>query len=355
MCSAPRGSGAMGFVFYEQRSGSWERLGSQRKGTWRISTENSELSRTFTCSYRIQSSPPRQPHSQSLQSNAVTLVLTDPPPQPVLSVVPPSGAVSEGLPLLITCTAPGDTSERRFHFYKDGAEIAPGDTGSEISTTGPGTSSVNFSVLSIPRAGPSNTGEFSCGYEVNMSGRWIPSPRSRAVNVSMTAWSLPVPLVAGCGGAATALALLLLLICLCRKKTAATRRLSTSYWKSQELRQSWIMGRSAEISGVNMCGVAAETQPVYINIPFRAGTALQQRSPDGQVQPMTHNEPARPNIPGGKPEVGQNPQEKGKKEEDADAKAIKTVYSTLTPTSAVAQQKGGKYGSGAVLYSEIPY
>ncbi|XP_065422549.1 uncharacterized protein LOC122172712 [Chrysemys picta bellii] len=194
----------------------------------------------------------------------------DPPPQPALSVDPPSGVVSEGLPLLITCTAPGDTSKRRFHFYNDGVEIVPGDTGSEISTTEPSTGSLNFSVLSIPRAGPNNTGKFSCGYEANMSGRWIPSPRSQAVNVTMTAWSLPVPLVAGCGGAATALALLVL-ICLCRKKTAASCRLPTSYGKSQELRRSR-MRRSSDNYGVNMCGVVAETQPMYVNIPFRAST-----------------------------------------------------------------------------------
>nr|XP_042701367.1 basement membrane-specific heparan sulfate proteoglycan core protein-like [Chrysemys picta bellii] len=193
-----------------------------------------------------------------------------PPPQPALSVDPPSGVVSEGLPLLITCAAPGDTSKRMFHFYSNGVEIVRGDTGSDISTTEPSTGSMNFSVLSIPRAGPNNTGKFSCGYEANMSGRWIPSPRSQAVNVTVTAWSLPVPLVAGCGGAATALALLVL-ICLCRKKTAASCRLPTSYGKSQELRRSR-MRRSSDNSGVNMCGVVAETQLVYVNIPFRAGT-----------------------------------------------------------------------------------
>ncbi|XP_065421443.1 uncharacterized protein LOC103306768 isoform X2 [Chrysemys picta bellii] len=355
-CSAPRGSGAVEFILYEQRSGRWERLESQRSGIWRISTENSELSRTFTCSYRVQSSPPRQPHSQSLQSNAVTLVLTDPPPQPVLSVDPPSGVVSEGLPLLITCMAPGDTREKRFHFYKDGAEIVPGDTRSEISTTEPSTSSMTVSVLSILRAGPSNTGQFRCGYEANMGRRWIPSPKSQAVNITVTAWSLPIPLVAGCGGAATALALLLLLLIpLCRKKTAASRRLSMSYWKRGELHRSRIMRRSAEISGINICGVAAETQPVYVNIPFRAGTALQQWSHDGQVQTVTHNQPARPNNPGEKSVVGRNPQERGKREEDADARVSNIVYSTLTPPSAVAQRRGGKCVSEDVVYSEIPY
>ncbi|XP_053901187.1 basement membrane-specific heparan sulfate proteoglycan core protein-like [Malaclemys terrapin pileata] len=172
---------------------------------------------TYQCRY---SSELHRRHLRSPPSEPVPLSVTDPPPQPALSVDPPSGVVSEGLPLLITCTAPGDTSERRFHFYKDGAEIISGDTGPQISTTEPSTDSMNFSVFTVPWAGPNNTGEFSCGYEVNMSGRWIPSPRSQAVTITVTAWSLPVPLVAGCGGAATALALLLLLIYLCRKKTA---------------------------------------------------------------------------------------------------------------------------------------
>ncbi|XP_030395449.1 uncharacterized protein LOC115637985 isoform X7 [Gopherus evgoodei] len=250
-CSAPRDSGALGFVFYEQRNGSWDRLSSQSSGTWRISMENSELSRTFTCSYWVQSSPPRQPHSQSLPSNAVTLLLT--------------------------------------------------------------------------------------------------------------AWSLPIPLVAGCSGAATALALLLLLICLCRKKVAASCQLSMSDWKRGELCRSWIARRSAEISELSMCGVTAETQPVYVNIPFRASTALQQWSHDGQAQLVTHNQPAQPNNPGGKPGVGQNPQERVKREEAADAteghnsSVSNPVYSMVTPSSAVAQQRGGKYISEAVVYSEIPY
>ncbi|XP_050774982.1 Fc receptor-like protein 5 isoform X1 [Gopherus flavomarginatus] len=172
---------------------------------------------TYRCGYSTEL---HGRHLRSPPSDPLPLSVTDPPPQPALSVDLPSRVVSEGLPLLITCMAPGDASERRFHFYKDGAELPPGDTGSEISTTEPSTGFMNFSVLSILRAGPSNTGEFSCEYEVNMSGRWIPSPRSQAVNVTVTAWSLPIPLVAGCSGAATALALLLLLIPLCRKKAA---------------------------------------------------------------------------------------------------------------------------------------
>ncbi|KAH1182035.1 hypothetical protein KIL84_009789 [Mauremys mutica] len=240
----------------------------------------------------------------SENSNSITVPVSDLPPQPALSVYPPSRAVSEVLPLLITCMAPEDASKRRFHFYKDGAELIPGDMGSEISTMEPGTGSMNVSVLSIPRASPESTGEFTCGYEKNMSGRWISSPRSRAVNVTVTAKASP-----------------------------------------------------GSIQG----GIAAETHPLYVNRPSSTGTVLQQRIHDGQVQPVTHNHPAPPNDPGGKPRVGRNPQERGKREEDADARVecnslvSNPIYSMLTPSSAVAQQRGGKYISEAVVYSEIPY
>ncbi|XP_050774755.1 basement membrane-specific heparan sulfate proteoglycan core protein-like [Gopherus flavomarginatus] len=166
----------------------------------------------FTCSYeenvsgRWISSP---------RSRAVNVTMKDPLPLPVLSMDPPSGVVSKGVPLVINCTTPGDAREWRFHFYKDGAEFIPGDMGSEISTTEPSTDSM---ILTFPRAGPESTGEFTCSYEENVSGRWISSPRSRAVNVTMKAIeSLPIPLVAGCAGAAVGLLLLLLLICLCRR------------------------------------------------------------------------------------------------------------------------------------------
>uniref|UniRef100_A0A8C3XNV4 Ig-like domain-containing protein n=1 Tax=Chelydra serpentina TaxID=8475 RepID=A0A8C3XNV4_CHESE len=97
------------------------------------------------------------------------------PPRPALSVDPPSRAVSEGLPLLITCTAPVSAGERRFHFYKDGAKLSrPGSM-----------------MLSIPRAGPHNAGEFTCAYEENVSGRRIPSLRSLAVNVTVTGEDAP--------------------------------------------------------------------------------------------------------------------------------------------------------------------
>ncbi|XP_039354720.1 basement membrane-specific heparan sulfate proteoglycan core protein-like [Mauremys reevesii] len=334
-CSAPHGEEVVGFRFHQHRGDQTpEELPTASGGPWMDLTAQMGNDGSYTCQYwRWEAGQ----EIVSENSNSITVPVSDHPSQPVLSVDPPSGAVSEGLPLLITCMAPEDASKRRFHFYKDGADLIPGDVGSEISTMEPDTGSINVSVLSIPWAGPESTGEFTCGYEKNIRGRWIPSPRSWAVNVTVTAkaspgsiqvWPLWIYLVAGGIGAAALLPLLLLLICLCRRRKG---------------------------------GITAETHPLYVNRPSSTGTVLQQRIHDGQVQPVTHNHPAPPNDPGGKPRVGRNPQERGKREEDADARVecnslvSNPVYSMLTPSSAGAQQRGGKYISEAVVYSEIPY
>ncbi|XP_032660569.1 alpha-1B-glycoprotein-like isoform X1 [Chelonoidis abingdonii] len=123
----------------------------------------------------------------SVGSQPVSVSVLEPPSQPALILDPPSGVIKEGLPLLITCMAPRDTGERRFHFYKDGVEFIPGNTPSQINTTGPASGSMNVSVLSIPRAGPHSTGKFTCGYEEKVCQKWVQSPRSQAVNITVTA------------------------------------------------------------------------------------------------------------------------------------------------------------------------
>ncbi|KAG6921486.1 hypothetical protein G0U57_007501, partial [Chelydra serpentina] len=153
---------------------------------------------------------------------------TDLPPQPWLSMDPPSEVVSEGLPLFITCTAPRDAGQRRFHFYKDGEKLVSGNVGSEISTPEPSTSSVNISVLSIPQAGPNNTGEFTCEYEENISGRWILSPRSHAVNVTVTASHYTRDILLSAGGVLLLVGALAALICCCLRKKRVPKPLKST-------------------------------------------------------------------------------------------------------------------------------
>ncbi|XP_065422588.1 Fc receptor-like protein 5 [Chrysemys picta bellii] len=180
-CSVPRGSGAVEFILYEQRSGRWERLESQRSGIWRISTENSELSRTFTCSYRVQSSPPRQPHSQSLQSDAVTLALTEPLPAPALSLSPQHPVYVRGERVTLECSAPRGQEVAGYRFYKRHRGQAPEEL--PAGAMGP------LEMLTVEMGDPS---EYSCAYGVLRAGREIPSWESPPVPIAVIA-PLPAP------------------------------------------------------------------------------------------------------------------------------------------------------------------
>ncbi|XP_075768082.1 Fc receptor-like protein 5 [Pelodiscus sinensis] len=120
---------------------------------------------TYTCGcWRVESGRV----IKSERSRPVSIAVTGSSSKPAPSGDPPSGPVSKGPPLLLTCTAPGNTSKRRFHFYNDGLEV------------------VNVSVTRVLRAGPNNMGNLTCGYEKNVSGKWVPSPRSQSVNISMS-------------------------------------------------------------------------------------------------------------------------------------------------------------------------
>ncbi|XP_074838319.1 uncharacterized protein LOC142004599 [Carettochelys insculpta] len=184
-CSLPWVSWASGYRFYQKRPTGAVVLRGEAAQRWLELTAEKETAGSYTCAYWR-----RGVYGEilsSMNSSSITIRVADAPSPPALSVGPLSRAVSEGLPLLITCTATGKVSERRFHFYKDGSELLPWEAGSEMNTTAFSTSAMNISVLRIPRAWTNHTGEFTCGYEDNVNGRWIPSPRSQAVNVTVKA------------------------------------------------------------------------------------------------------------------------------------------------------------------------
>ncbi|XP_032660571.1 alpha-1B-glycoprotein-like isoform X2 [Chelonoidis abingdonii] len=182
-CSAPPSVDRVeGFQYYSNIGKAISVPASSRRShTYSINLAGPKDEGSYQCDYWIGQAGAWK---RSSRSDAVLIRVKDFPPWPALSVDPPSGVVSKGLPLIITCMAPSSAGERRFHFYKEGAELVAGDVGSEVSTAETRTGSMT---LSIPQAGPSSTGEFTCAYEENMSGRWILSLRSLAVNVTVTA------------------------------------------------------------------------------------------------------------------------------------------------------------------------
>lgn len=100
-----------------------------------------------------------------------------PCPAPLLSVEPPSGAVAAGQRLRLTCAAPWRRFRRRFRFFRDGAEVAPGadDVIGDVTEEG--------AELLFPQISPELAGNFSCRVEEEVGGAWLEAPPSQGVAV----------------------------------------------------------------------------------------------------------------------------------------------------------------------------
>ncbi|XP_075768086.1 Fc receptor-like protein 1 isoform X2 [Pelodiscus sinensis] len=214
-CTASGHAAERRFHFYQHgaeiEAGSETHITAPDTPPWNVAVlsiprADTNSSGEYSCGYEEKDSGRWIP---STRSQAVMVTLKEPLPPSVLRVNPSSGAVDEGLPLNFTCMAPKVPSEQRFHFYKNGTKI---DT------------SASEPELTIPQAGLDMAGEFTCGYEEKVNGRWVASPRSQAVTVTVKGvTSLPIPLVAGAAAGVLALVLLLLLLCLCVRKRKGSR------------------------------------------------------------------------------------------------------------------------------------
>ncbi|NXI66425.1 FCRL5 protein, partial [Anseranas semipalmata] len=125
---------------------------------------------SHTCTYTVINKFRQLVHSQ--ESKAIIINVKDPPTQPTL--VASTSVVSEGYPLLFFCTVPARAAERRFHFYKEGVENI---AGAEV------TSRDEEAELRVAESRMNHTGNFTCGYEEKIEGRWILSFISQATEV----------------------------------------------------------------------------------------------------------------------------------------------------------------------------
>ncbi|XP_062813127.1 Fc receptor-like protein 5 [Anolis carolinensis] len=182
-CKAPKGQAVVIYRFFKDEQGLRLReLFLEHKGLHKTLQVGENTPGQYVCMYWMLTQDRRQ--IQSLKSNTVSIAVRDPPPTPELKVDPPSGQVSEGHTLLITCSFNGSHTGKSFHFYKDGVEIGATNQASMHCSKGPGGASSNISLSICLQAQPNHTGEFACRYEENMSGRWIMSPWSQKVKVT---------------------------------------------------------------------------------------------------------------------------------------------------------------------------
>ncbi|XP_066843274.1 alpha-1B-glycoprotein [Anser cygnoides] len=174
-CSAPRSRDKVrGFQF--SRTGGWLDVRTAwRTYTYTFNVTGPKDGGSHTCTYTVGDRY-RQAR-RSRESRAVDINVRDPPPQPTLVLNASAGVVSEGFPLLFLCTAPASAAEAappRFRFYKDGAEAIGG---AEVATQG------HQARLRVAESSRNHTGNFTCGYEEHIEGRWILSFLSEAVEV----------------------------------------------------------------------------------------------------------------------------------------------------------------------------
>ncbi|XP_032092522.1 uncharacterized protein LOC116522045 [Thamnophis elegans] len=123
----------------------------------------------------------------SLKSNQLVFSVNGSLPSPVLRVDPLSQRVKEGDPLIFLCSTEGENAEKKFHFYKDGVEITSSYEALRKDSSDLSDPLQNGS-LRIPHATFNHSGEFACSYEENINGRWILSPWSQEVNVTVLLW-----------------------------------------------------------------------------------------------------------------------------------------------------------------------
>ncbi|XP_074789674.1 Fc receptor-like protein 1 [Athene noctua] len=96
------------------------------------------------------------------------------PNSPQLPAKVHNGVAIEGQALIFLCAAPAGDGERRFNFYKDEVKVIDGV---ELTLWKTGAQ------LRVAASVHNHTGNFSCGYEEEIGGRWIPSYLSQPINV----------------------------------------------------------------------------------------------------------------------------------------------------------------------------
>ncbi|XP_039193776.1 uncharacterized protein LOC120305659 isoform X2 [Crotalus tigris] len=156
-------------------------------------------------------------------SHPVSIVVRDPLLPPVLKLHPPSGSLQEGKVLQIQCLPNEGNNTKRFHFSWKGVEMASSNEGLRRSSRDPGLLTLNTSAAFLYAKGNGSLG-LACRSEENINGRWIMSPWSQIVNITV----LAAPSAPSVGYAALALLVLLLgaplVFCCSRKKNGCQRR-----------------------------------------------------------------------------------------------------------------------------------
>ncbi|KAG8141015.1 hypothetical protein E2320_003636, partial [Naja naja] len=152
--------------------------------TFNVKTENLSSGQIIcTCKFtfrKFEETPWGQLYSP--ESNQLVFSVVGVPPSPLLKVDLLNQRVKESDSLVFLCSTEEGTTEKKFHFYKDGVEITSSEEGLLEPSTEP-TNPLQNSSLRIPHASFNHSGEFACSYEEKK--QWIMSSLSQGVNITV--------------------------------------------------------------------------------------------------------------------------------------------------------------------------
>ncbi|XP_040177093.1 uncharacterized protein LOC120909364 [Rana temporaria] len=153
-CSPPIGISAKRIQIYQEKEKIHE--GDPLHSDYTISASLENASGKYACKYWVEINGR---NINSSQSDYVTVIVTDTPLAPSLSLIPMHPVYIRGEFIKLTCTTPFGSTANRIDFYKDKQKIEPQHNGT----------------MNISTADITDSAKYSCQYNKNILGRNIHS------------------------------------------------------------------------------------------------------------------------------------------------------------------------------------
>ncbi|XP_078069590.1 immunoglobulin superfamily member 1-like [Mustelus asterias] len=170
-CRVPRGTSPGGFQLLKDSNLLKNITSNEPSLSFPIRNVTSRSEGSYMCLSQIQLSG-RWIHSPS--SNIIRISLTDTRPPPTITVIPEQPVYVSGETVTITCEVPHGESAGRFQLLKDSIAVVE-STRSQRSLT-----------YLIRNMTASQGGSYTCSYQIQMAGRWLPSDLSIPIQINIT-------------------------------------------------------------------------------------------------------------------------------------------------------------------------
>ncbi|XP_053218790.1 uncharacterized protein LOC128400546 [Podarcis raffonei] len=175
-CSAPEEMDVAGFNFYKEHDQNYKVLPDQGSGPYAAFPVNKNTAGVYRCLYWVQNSGQM---IQSPVSSPVSVVMTEHPRPPVLTVSPEKDSYRREESIKLRCSAYESRDVSKIQFFKDKRQLQLINVPSSLNT-------FTHIQLLLPQDG----GDYSCKYHIVESGRELPSRESNSIRILV--WDEPL-------------------------------------------------------------------------------------------------------------------------------------------------------------------